>query len=402
MKQRRLQMFLLSLVFLGVLAAPFGIDSVHAAAGITEFERVLKANGGFTVEEIESLRQGEPVSKLQQSKNDREVSVIGVSAFSRRFEDALETLQDVIRRQNKGSLVQMGNFGQVPAFADLEQLAIEETDLRDLGNCRVGKCSIKLDAAMIERFQREIDWNSSDKYQAAERLYKAMLVEYLQRYLTNGNKDLPEYRNEKTPLKLREDIESLQSGLLLLNEFAPEFGNFLRNFPADAPPNVDSSMTWSKIKFGLKPVIVITQTINYEIEKDGVAMILSVSRQLYASRYFDSSVGLSAFFRFPSGDGQSKSFLVYQNRSRSSALEGAFSSFKKEIVEREAISKLTPMLEDTRARLDYIPSETSDSDISPGVVGLLLNWAGQHIFWLIGGFLVLFVVARYVRRKPKR
>lgn len=145
------------------ITAFFGINFHHAAPGITEFERVLKAGGGFTDEEIESLRKGEPVSKLQQSKNDREVSVIGVSAFTSGFENALETLQDVIRRQNKGSLMQMGNFGQVPAFADLEQLAIEETDLRDLGNCRVGKCnSIKLDAAMIERFQREVDWNSAE------------------------------------------------------------------------------------------------------------------------------------------------------------------------------------------------------------------------------------------------
>jgi hypothetical protein len=90
---------------------------------------------------------------------------------------------------------------------------------------------------------------------------------------------------------------------------------------------------WSKEKFGLKPVISVTHVSIYRKPESGRTLI--ASKQIYASHYFEASLGLTAVVA--SSQQQEPGFyLLYLNRSRSDALHGGFSGLARGQVKRSA------------------------------------------------------------------
>ena len=221
----------------------------------------------------------------------------------------------------------------------------------------------------------------------------------MQDYLSRGNEALIEYNHQRNPIKLREEHDSLLGNILWINEFAPEFAEYLKSFPRSGLPNVRSTLTWTKVKFGLKPVVLITQTLTYTSEKDGVPQILSVSKQIYASRYFDASLALTALIKLPEHE---SSYLFYANHSRSSALEGMLSNFKREIVEREAIEKLKPLLQNTRSAAEASLKRSAETEDSSDEQSLIQRLLRNYWLWGILSAILLILILVVKGRKSKK
>ena len=84
-------------------------------------------------------------------------------------------------RKSNAAILEIGSFSSQPTLGDLESLTLETGDIEDLKDCVVGECQVKLSAAMIERFRKEIDWNAPDYALKVTSLFKQMLSEYVQR-----------------------------------------------------------------------------------------------------------------------------------------------------------------------------------------------------------------------------
>ena len=78
-------------------------------------------------------------------------------------------------------------------------------------------------------------------------------------------------------------------------------------------------------------------------------VIVITSKDVYSSRYFDSSLGTTIVAETP-GRGFN---LIYVNRSRANALKGAFSGFRKMTVERRVRSSLEQSLQAIKSRLEH-------------------------------------------------
>ncbi|MCP6769513.1 hypothetical protein NL529_32170, partial [Klebsiella pneumoniae] len=78
---------------------------------------------------------------------------------------------------------------------------------------------------------------------------------------------------------------------------------------------------WSKEKFGIAPFITVTH-VTIAHAPSGALVI--TSKDVYSSRYFDSSLGLTIASDEPGG-----MLLVYVNRSRASALKGPLGALKR-------------------------------------------------------------------------
>jgi hypothetical protein len=371
------------------------VNGCLAQTPAEKMQKVLTVGAGFTEEELKALNQGEIIAKLLSVKDEREVAIGGAIRLTTPLEVSLKAFQDTLSRQNKGSVISSGDFSQTPVPDDLKTLTLDKGDIEKLKICQTGNCDLRLSAQMIERFQKEIDWNATDASTRANLLFRQILLDYVQDYLSRGNEALIEYNHQRNPIKLREEQESLLGNLLWINEFAPEFKEYLKSFPRSDLPSVRNTLTWTKIKFGLKPVIIITQTVTYTIEREGVSQILSVSKQIYASRYFDSSLGLTALIKFPENE---NSYLFYTNHSRSSALEGMLSNFKREIVEREALEKLKPLLQNTKFAAESSFKRSQETDESPENRSLTERLIKSYWFW---GILIaiLLITAVGVRRQ---
>ncbi len=319
------------------------------AVTIGEINSLLMTELLFSKDDISKLYNGELITKLLPVKDKREVSVCGVVAINASPEVGFQAFQETMLRQNKKSVIESGSFSDAPIIDDIRTLTIDDNEIEEIKRCRIGDCKIKLSAPMIERFQREIDWNSANYREQVKQLFRQQILDYVKNFLSNGDNALIEYRDQPKAVRLQEEHKSLLNGLFGIDEFAPEFSKYLKDSPASEHPNVKKSIDWVRFKFGFEPVIAITQTLTYTGENREDFQILSVSKQLYASHYLDSSLGLTALVKSSSADSNQNTYLLYSNTTRSPSLGGVLGKLKREIVEQESLSTLNTLLRGTKS-----------------------------------------------------
>jgi hypothetical protein len=321
-----------------------------------DLRRALAERAAFGADQIAALERGEPVAKLIPSNDPREVAVCGVIEIPSDPETALKAFQLSLSLKQK-SISQSGKFTNPPLVEDLASLTLSDGDIADLKTCTVGDCKLRLSASMIQRFQKSIDWNATDYKEQANQLFRLMMVEYVTTYLEKGDAALIEYADQTPRVLLAREQESLLTNLLYVNDTAPELIGHSKAFPRSTVP-VEHILSWSMISFGLKPVLVITDVSTYRSDVDGVLRVLVLSKQIYASRYLDASLSLTAAI----GDQtRRKSDLLYVNHSRAGALATSFSKFKHRIVEGRATEDLKGLLGQTLINLDVVRNNSSPS-----------------------------------------
>src|SRR5688500_8128072 len=215
-------------------------------------------------------------------------------------------------RKSNAAILEIGKFGKEPSLGDLQNLTIESRDIEDLKECVVGDCPVKLSAPMIERFQKEINWQSSDYQENATNLFKQMLLEYVRDYRARGEAALIEYNDKRDGIRLAAEQRALSSASSYINDVLADRQSDLRL--------VEDALVWSKIKFGLKPVIAINHVTIYKRDGDVGPQVLVASKQIYANHYFNAFLALTAFVNVAGAS--EGAYLVYENRSRADGLTG--------------------------------------------------------------------------------
>ena len=125
---------------------------------------------------------------------------------------------------------------------------------------------------------------------------------------------------------------------------------------------------WSKERVARKSVISVTHLAIARQSSTSPAAYVAASKQLYASHYFESSLGLTIVLPVRSTSGTA-SYVVYTNRSRVDAFRGLFGGITRGIVRSRARGALANYL-DLKARLDAglqrIPADQSFAQTSVG------------------------------------
>lgn len=336
---------------------------------------------------------GEAVVKLLPVSDKREVAVAGLMRIEVPLRDGLQAFQRSMALKNKKSVVELGKFSSSPSLADLDQLTMDNRDIEDLKQCEVQNCKVKMSAEMITRFKTEINWNAPDYRIQANRLYRQILLNYVKGYLERGDSALIQYDDKSREVNLAQEQDALLDSTIFLNRFAPEFAQYLKSFPASSDANVKNTITWTKVNFGLKPVTALSHVATYDRRIGDMSQIFVATKQLYANHYFDSSLALTAVISVSKPDSSPDSYLVYLNRSRTDALTGAFGGLKRNIVEGEAISNLTDMFRQTRARLDGAsasPSGSSSTDVKETAFDILFG--GTRLLWWLMALVTLVAI----------
>ena len=385
-----------SLVLLSLL---FICSQTNARATDRDLRKVLAQRDIFGAEQIAAMERGEPVVKVIPSNDPREIAVCGVIELPSDPEKVLEAFQLSVSQLKQKSILQSGKFSKSPSVDDLESLTLNDGDIADLKRCTVGDCKLKLSASMIQRFQKSIDWNAIDYKEKVNQLFRLMIVEYVTAYLQKGNAALIEYADQSVRVLLAQEQEPLLANLLYVNDVAPEFVRHLQALRQSAVP-VEHSLSWAQINFGLKPVVVITDTATYRSKVDGVPRVLVLSKQIYAHHYFDASLSLTAVIGDQTG---TKSNLLYVNHSRASALSGFFSKFKHRMVEGRATDGLNRLLRETRLNTNVVLNNSSPSLEQSSTQEIAESpFVLQIIPWLILlkiiGILLYFILRRKMPR----
>ncbi|HKG78813.1 MAG TPA: hypothetical protein VKA78_05325 [Pyrinomonadaceae bacterium] len=322
------------------LLISFGVTTAQAQHSIAEFQKLLRQKAAFEESDFAAGQLEQPVVRLVPVSDKREVAVSGLVNIRAGAEEFLRSYRDGMTRKNNPAILEIGSFTTDPALTDLRNLTIEPQDIEDLKECVVGECQVKLSAAMIGRFRKEIDWQAPDYQLHAANLFKQMLLEYVRDYRSRGDSALIEYNDKRDEVSLASEHRALTA--------APGYINDLLADERSGLQLLEDAIVWSKIKFGLKPVVAINHITIYRRNGDVGPQVLVASKQIYANHYFDAFLALTAFVSVP----DSGAYLVYENRSRADGLEGPFSKIKRGMVEKKAVEGLKNILAYSKASLE--------------------------------------------------
>ncbi len=332
-----------------------GASTVWAQTSITEFQKVLAEKTSFQETDFAALQANQPVVRLAPVSDKREIAVAGLVNIRAGADEFLRSYRDSMLRKSNGAILEIGSFSNQPALRDLESLTLETGDIEDLKDCTVGDCDVKLSAAMIERFRKEIDWNAPDYALKVTSLFKQMLSEYVSNYRTRGEAALIQYNDKQNQIDLATEQRALSASSGYINSLLSDSTAGLQL--------IEDAIVWSKIKFGLKPVIAVNHITIYKRDREIGPQVLIASKQIYASHYFNASLALTAFVTVP-GASQG-AYLVSENRSRADGLQGPFGKIKRGVVEKKALEGLKAILAHSQASLDPSTLAANTAEFSP-------------------------------------
>jgi hypothetical protein len=331
-----------------------GASTALAQASMAEFQQVLREKASFEEPDFAALQLHQPVVRLAPTTDKREVAVTGLVNTNASAGEFLRLYRDSMMRKNNAAILEIGSFGHEPALADLGDLTLESDDIDDLKECVVGDCQIKLSAPMIERFRKEIDWSAPDYQIRVTNLFKNMLLAYVKDYRARGEAALIEYSDKSDTVSLAAEHRALTSAAGYVSSFLSDRKSGLQL--------MEEALVWSKIKFGLKPVIAVNHISIYKRNSAVGPQVLVASKQIYANHYFNAFLALTAFVNVPGvKDG---SYLVYENRSRADGLEGPFGKIKRGVVEKKALEGLRGIIAQSKASLEGSAFAASTAELS--------------------------------------
>ena len=340
---------------------------------------------------------GAPVVKLLPAQDKQQVAVCGLVYLQVPPETFLQSFQESMVRKSDSAILEIGRFSSQPTIDDLQSLTLEPRDIDDLKTCVAGDCKVKLSAQMMQRFQNEIDWTAPNYHAQVTLLFKSILLDYVRQYLRQGDAALIEYNDKSKGISLANETQSLIDASTFSQSIPSNFSPDSKQLSESGLSVVENALVWSKIKFGLKPVIAINHIVVHKQEQTTGPQVLVVSKQIYANHYFDASLAVTAFGKNPNENGES--YLFYENRSRIDGLNGLFGRLKRGVIEDQAVDNLTSILQKSKAsltaRMTGQPEAVAATNIGSNWKQRIsaVTWASLLIL-LISAFVALLLLGK--------
>jgi hypothetical protein len=300
----------------------------------------------FSAGEVADLEQGKAVRHTLPATAQGEVAAVGAIRVRTSKERFAAAYRDIVKFKKNEGVLEIGRFSNPPELSDLDGLTITPDDF-DLRECKVGDCAIRLPADDIHRFAREVDWKRPDAASRAASLFKQMLLDNVRAFTSGGPGRITQYDDDALPIMPVDAFHGLLKSSPYIDVALPGLSAHLMSFPADPLPGADDFLYWSKEKFGFAPFISVTHVT---LAPEGPHEYVATTRDVYSSRYFDASLAL--VIASDSVTDPHSFYLFYVNRSRASALRGAFSRIRRSIVERRVRGSLEENLREVKRRLE--------------------------------------------------
>jgi hypothetical protein len=302
--------------------------------------------------EAAAVERGNVVVRLLEGSAGHEVAVSGAVRVASSKEAYLELAGDVLRLKRGPAVLQLGVFGTMPADEDVASLNLDETELAALRRCESGDCSSKLTALDSDAFRR-FDWSAPGAKIRAEALVQAGLAAHVRDYVTRGNVAMMRFDRTRFPTSLAAEFHGVLDASSHATDVAPELATFLEQYAGQPLQGSTEVWYWARETFGLKPVLSAYHVVVYR-PPARPDLGLVVSKQFYASRYFDVSLEITIVADDPVPTGRSGCYLVYVARSRVDSLRGMLGGLKRGAVERESRDATVARLASLRTQLDQL------------------------------------------------
>ena len=309
---------------------------------------VLTRHLRFSISELSDLQGDKVVRHGLESGGAGEVGVVGAVKVHARKAAFLARVHDIVRFKSGPDILQIGTFSQPPRVDDLAALSVDRSDF-DVTTCHVRDCDVRLPAAVIQRFEREIDLKAPDAQQRAAALFKRILVDDVTAYVAGSAGRFEQYDDGPRPVRPLDEFDGALKNSPSLAALVPGLPDHLKSFPSSRLRDADDFLYWSKEKFGYAPFISVTHVT---IVCPSAATCVMTTKDVYSSRYIDASLAIA--IATDTLETPEAFYLVYGNRTRANALKGVFSGLRRMLVERRARGSLEENLRNLKIELEKL------------------------------------------------
>jgi hypothetical protein len=329
-----------------VVAAGARADQARLLPALDEY---LATNVRLTPVEESVLIAGNPLAKLLESEQTKEIAVFGAVWISAPPASYVRQLIDIERFERGGAFRITKKISNPPRAEDFAALELPEDDLADLQGCKLGDCELKLGADALHRLRSEIDWRKPSAYADANALFRRLALDYVAGYRDGGNARLAVYRDKDRPTFVAAEFRSMIERLPPLAAYLPDLKRYLLEYPRETLADATDFMYWQEAQFGLKPTI----RINHLVIQQRPDRTIVASKMLYASHYFWTALELRALLADARrGEGF---WYVTVNRSRSDGLSGFTGRILRGRVRNEVQNGTLSALTATKRALEALP-----------------------------------------------
>jgi hypothetical protein len=314
------------------------------AAGAMPPRDLLRTLAGFTDTEWAVVERGEPVSKLVDT-DSREVAVVGAVRITGRRDQLVARSRDL--QTLKGSLViDVGRFSAVPQPSDLQRVTLDERSL-DLRACQPGNCPVRLSAADVGRFQREVNWTAPDWRHQSVAVWRSVLANYARAYLAGGRSALPDYVNRRDPLSVASEVAQLASDYEFVGEYSPAFHAYLKELGSRIPAGAEQMLYWTREDFGIRPIVRISHQVIYSTTPPATPVTIIAINQVYADHYLDASLTVTLAL-----DAGRDFYMISVSRARTRSLSGLLRRFARAAVQGRSRDAMRSALNSTKVAIE--------------------------------------------------
>jgi hypothetical protein len=310
--------------YLPVLACVAGAvlaQFAHAQAPIPPGVRsYLQNQAGLSGDEMNAVASGQGVAKLLPTKQDDEMAITG-AIYLNVAPFYLASAYAQVDKIEPVAALQHGVFSTPAKVSDLAGLTLEADDIKDLRKCKPGNCGMLLPDAAIARFQKELNWNSGTATDDANRLFRQILVDYVNAYRADGDKAMANFQIGRKQQSTAQGFESLLAEMPSIARHFPQLEAHLRDYPRGSSPETKDYILWVKTDTGMKPTIRMAHLIVHTETLGAKKAPVFAIKSLYASHYLLDSLAVRVLV--PTTEGDAKScYLVVLARGHLEGMTG--------------------------------------------------------------------------------
>ena len=289
---------------------------------------------GYSPEELSAITDGNAVTKVLETPEQREIAISGVvhlhastSFFLRMFRD-IESFDTAALAAKK--------LSNPILSSDFTAMDIPDEDLAGLEDCEPGDCSMKLGRESLERIRAEVDWRAADAASQAESILQEQAFRSAQAYVAGGSEALGGYDDKDEPDSIGADFASLLANAPYVLDYRPELHRYLVEYPDAELPGATDFLYWAQYDYG-KPVIRVNHVTIYPTEDGDNGSAIVTAKHLWYTHYFTTGLDLYVLVRDASSEGEAF-YLVTLTRMRT---DGVGSGFLGKVLKKKVVESVT-------------------------------------------------------------
>jgi hypothetical protein len=295
------------------------------------------------------LTGGQPIAMIVDSDRSGEMSAVGairIGVAPAQFVERFRRIEDIERGS---TVLQIARFSDSATLQDVRGLTLEDADVDRIAGCRPGDCGMQLPPSVIARAQTAFS-SAPKSAEAANGLFREYLVNLVRSYRARGDAALEPYVDRREPLSVVDAFTALDTGRRVLAERVPAIARDLAGYPRTRPHGSQEFFYWSKLKFGFKPTVRVNHVLVCPVQDHPAGLrYVIVSKQLYASHYFDAALEWRMVVADRDTGG---SVLVYRTDVRSRTLGGFGATLFRGVVKSRARAGLERYLVTVKSSME--------------------------------------------------